>query len=160
MRICVSLHRLGEGRTFGFKAALEFRPRPPRHPAIRGGLKHAFNQAEVVAESVERGVRAVGRAEDRQPVAVRDQAVTRWTKREVALPRQGDSERAPIQSAVEETEAARVDIAEDAAVVQDREVERQSLDVGGGPADLRRGTPGAHVDGSLLAARCLNRQPP
>jgi hypothetical protein len=76
-------------------------------------------------------MRAVGRAEDRQSVAVGYQAVTRRAKREVALARQRDSERAPVQSAVEETEAARVDIAEDAAVVQDREVERYSFDVGG-----------------------------
>src|SRR5262249_28090317 len=41
----------------GCELPFEFRPGPPRQPPVRTCLEHRFNQTEVVAVAMERGVR-------------------------------------------------------------------------------------------------------
>jgi hypothetical protein len=74
---------------------------------------------------MQRRVGAVGRPQQRQPVVVGHQLTARRPEGHVTGTRQGDAKRLPIKATVQQSKVARVDIGEEALVLESGQVERQ-----------------------------------
>ena len=84
---------------------------------------------------MEHAVGAGRGAEERQPVAVRQEAAAGRPKGDVRAAGQADAKGVPVEATVEEPEAAGVDVHEHPLIDQHGEVEGQPLHLGGRDAD-------------------------
>src|SRR5438270_12429846 len=74
-------------------------------------------------------VGAIGRSEQGQAVPIGHQPMAWGVKGEVTLARQRNAERPPVYAAVEQAETTRVDVCEDSALIERRQIEREPLDL-------------------------------
>jgi hypothetical protein len=78
---------------------------------------------------MQRGMSACRRAQERQAVAIWEESAARRVKGEARVLRQRDTQRMPVEPAVEETEAARIDVHEYAFILERGQVEGEAFDV-------------------------------
>ena len=73
-------------------------------------------------------------AKQRQAILVGHEPAGRRADREIGISWQRDAQCLPVQSAIEQAEVASIDVDEDPALVEDREVKRKALNRGCGNA--------------------------
>jgi hypothetical protein len=90
----------------------ELGKRLPRNPAVSGRLEEGFGQSEVITIFMKRGVGLGDRRKKRPAVAIWQEATARRPERDVGLFREFDSERLPVESAVENAETRGINVYE------------------------------------------------
>jgi hypothetical protein len=78
----------------------------------------------VVGKLLERGVRTARRSQQREAVAIGHQAAAWWPKCKVPTPGERHAKCTPVETAIEQTKVARININERSLALEDGQVER------------------------------------